>query len=212
MAGIRNVTSSALVQRIGWGTQRFVRSVWRRMSGYLGWAGMVTVFAGLAMFVAVWIWDSQERRLAEIQKQSRLQAVMHRQVPPPVIEQGDARSRLRDFENYLLQHEEIPTVVQDVLMRADAEGLRLIRGDYKAQSEPQGLFMRYRMTLPVKGDADAIHRFMLDVLKENRTLTLENVQFKRARSDSREIEARIQWVLLTRVPEGRPPVVAGEDR
>jgi len=56
------------------------------------------------------------------------------------------------------------------------------------------------MTLPVQGDAGAIRRFMLAALLAHKTLALESVQFKRDRAATAEVEARIQWVLLTRLP------------
>jgi hypothetical protein len=74
--------------------------------------------------------------------------------------------------------------------------------------------LRYRMTLPVKGDAQAIHQFMAAALKAHKTLALDAVQFKRERIESGEIEARIQWVLLTRLPEGaavRPATIASRE-
>jgi hypothetical protein len=50
------------------------------------------------------------------------------------------------------------------------------------------------------GDAQAIHQFMA-ALKAHKTLALDAVQFKWERIESSEIEARIQWVLLTRLSE-----------
>jgi hypothetical protein len=77
----------------------------------------------------------------------------------------------------------------------------LARGDYRAQPDLQGGFMRYRMSLPVKGDAPAVLKLMQAALQSHKTLALESVQFKRARIESADVEVRLQWVLLTRLPE-----------
>ena len=213
MAGVSRFSLLEWGHRLGWSLRQWIRKILRFTLGYLGYGGIVMAIAAAVMFAAVLGWDYQEKRLVRVQQQYQQYMRDGKKAPAPVVEKEDGRTRLKAFEDYLLPHEEIPTVVQDVLARAEAEGLRLMRGDYKAEREPQGLFMRYRMALPVKGNADAIHRFMLVALKENRTLVLENVQFKRTRIDSDEIEARIQWILLTQLPEMQPGVVAaGDDR
>ena len=83
---------------------------------------------------------------------------------------------------------------------AAANGLVLKRGTYRPQPEPQGGYLRYRMTLPVTGQATAIQQFIKAALKAQRSLSLESVQFKRERGESSVVEAHIQWSLLTRLP------------
>ena len=94
--------------------------------------------------------------------------------------------------------------MKNLISLATDSGLLLARGEYKAQAEMQGGFLRYGMTLPVKGDPQAIHTFILTALAQNRTLALEGIQFKREQIESPEIEARLQWVLLTRLPSDSP--------
>lgn len=74
------------------------------------------------------------------------------------------------------------------------------RGSYRPQVDVAGGFLRYRMTLPVKGSGPAIQRFMQTALRKQKTLALDSVQFKRARIGSSDIEARIEWLMLTRLP------------
>jgi hypothetical protein len=97
-------------------------------------------------------------------------------------------------------------VVQDLIDLAQEHRLSMPRGDYRLQPEPTGGYMRYRMTLPVKGDAQAVQRFMLNALKAHRTLALEAVQFKREQVASPIVEAHVQWALLTRWPQGQAPL------
>jgi hypothetical protein len=48
------------------------------------------------------------------------------------------------------------------------------------------------------------------VLASQRTLALESVQFKRQGIDSSEVEARIQWTLMTQLPyDGVPAATKG---
>lgn len=116
------------------------------------------------------------------------------------VEGSDSRAQLQAFENFLIPHEQIPDVVQSLMSLASSVHLVLVRGEYKQQSDVQGGFMRYQMSLPVKGEAQAIYRFISLALKKHQTLALNNVQFKRAGIESKEVEAQIQWVLFTHLP------------
>ena len=112
----------------------------------------------------------------------------------------DGRGRLRAFGKILLPHEDIPVLVQDILQLAERQGLSVQRGEYRPQVDAAGNFLRYGMSLPVKGDASAINRFILTALRTHQALILESVRFKRELIDSKEIEARVQWVALARLP------------
>ncbi|MCW5233106.1 hypothetical protein D8B34_06200 [Verminephrobacter eiseniae] len=112
----------------------------------------------------------------------------------------DAAGNLRRFERILLPHDEIPQLVQDLLQWAQDEGLSIERGDYQADADSEGGFMRYRMSLPVRGKSTAVHRLILKALSAQKNLTLESLQFKREQVSSEVIEARIQWLAMTQMP------------
>jgi hypothetical protein len=179
--------------RATWECTRLARIVSRRF-GLLGWFAMacmaVAVLAAVQGHRARSQLDSARRQLAELNSttvrpaQSRMQAPTH----------------LTAFEEILLAHDDIPATVQDILELAQAQHLSITRGDYRPQIDTKGSFMRYRMTLPVKGDAQAIHRFVLAALRAHRALAFESAQFKRERIESSDVEARIQWVVMTRLP------------
>lgn len=194
------------VGQVGWEARRYAGAYTRRF-GALGWG-----LLGCAV-VAVLAWSVQLDQMTEASSlqarlTDRLVAIGRFPMAAPQTGSGfaaggaDARLRLRDFENYLLPHEDIPAVVQDLLSLAEGEGLVMPRGEYRPQIDAVGGFMRYRMSLPVKGAASAIHRFMQAALRAHKTLALQSVQFKRERIDSPDLEARIQWEVLTRLPKG----------
>jgi len=175
-----------------WECARLARIVSRRF-GLLGWFAtacvVIAVVAAIQGHRARGQLDDANRQLAE------LNSIAVRQVES----RTPAPTRLTAFEDILLAHADIPATVQDILELAEAQQLSIARGDYRPQVDAKGGFMRYRMTLPVKGDAQAIHRFMLAALRAHRTLALESAQFKRERIESSDVEARIQWVVMTRL-------------
>jgi len=113
----------------------------------------------------------------------------------------NGRDRLHAFEKTLLPHEDIPVLVQEVLQQAESLGLSVERGEYRPQIDSAGNFLRYGMSLPMKGDAAAINRFIQIALRTHKALILESIRFKRELIGAKDIEARVQWVVLARLPE-----------
>ena len=116
-----------------------------------------------------------------------------------------SRQRVKLFDQQLLPHADIPTALQDLFNLAEDEQLVIARGDYRPQLDTQGGFLRYRMSLPVKGEARAVLRFLHKALRTQKALALESVQFKREHAGASEVEARLQLALLVQLP----PRVAG---
>ena len=189
------------VDQAGWEARRGARRFTRRY-GWLGWGLLVCVIVAV---LALLVGHQQMAAVRSLQARLTEQIAEHKRlsievVEPHRVEGSDGRVRLKAFEAYLLPHEDIPAVVQGLLRLAEDEKLSIQRGEYRAQIDTVGGFMRYRMILPVKGPAPAIHHFMQAAMRTQKTLALDSVQFKRERIELSEIEARIQWVVLTRLP------------
>ncbi len=179
-----------------WNTRRAARGFSRR-HGAAGWIVlaclMLILLAGAAQRYHTIQADASQARLA----QRAAGALTPAAASAPVGDgEAGARARLRAFEQHLLAQQEIPFAVQQLLDLARQEGLTVQRGEYQPQMDQAGRFMRYRMTWPVKGPAAAIQRFLQSALRQQKTLALQSIQFKRARIGVTDIEARIQWFML----------------
>ncbi|RYY65772.1 MAG: hypothetical protein EOO24_54680 [Comamonadaceae bacterium] len=106
------------------------------------------------------------------------------------------RSNLAKFEEVLLPHEDIPDALNELFELAAAEKLVLAKGEYRLQIDDSGRFVRYRMALPVRGNAAALQRFIEQALVDRPSLAFESVQLKRERIQSDRVEAQIQWTLI----------------
>lgn len=200
MAGMTWPSKSGAMQRLVWEWRRRAQLfVWR-----FGGLGVLTLACMLISGAALIIVQQQAKMLSQMR--SALPSVAHPQAVQPISDNAAENlsrrglTRLQAFDAYLLPHDEIPDALKNIFSLATDSNLLLARGEYKAQAEMQGGFLRYGMTLPVKGDPQAIHTFILTALVQNRTLALEGIQFKREQIESKEIEARIQWGLFTRSP------------
>jgi hypothetical protein len=196
----------ALAAHARWELSRGARGFTRRF-GSFGWA-LLGCAACAALALAVERSQAAQVRTLETRLAARMAdnaAAARTPIaanPQPASGDAGARARLKAFDEQLLPHGDIPVVVQDLLDLGEAEGLSMQRGSYRPQPDVSGGFLRYRMTLPVKGPGTAIQRFMKAALRKQKNLALDSVQFKRARIGSSDVEARIEWVMLSRLPPG----------
>ena len=191
--------ASRTVARMLWELRRGARACLRRF----GMLGLLLPLCAVAVAVSLSVASTQFR----LQASARNFAPVPSQVPnvgtPTRMEQG--RTRLQAFDDLLLAHDDIPDAVQEILDLAERQGLVIARGEYKPVLDSAGSFLRYRMTLPIKGESGAINRFVQAALLAEPALVLESIQFRRDRPDAQQIEARLQWALLTRLPQGGMP-------
>lgn len=198
---MERLTLAAPFIRARWEARRIARALLAR------WGVTVTfcVACGVCAVAALGAADHYQRtqatlalRLAERTAAAATVAAMPALAPAQAATHGQAgaRVRLRAFDDQLLAQADLPFAVQELLALGAAEGLTMQRGSYRRQDDVAGAFLRYRMTLPVKGPGPAIQRFIKAALRKQDNLALESVQFTRARIGASDIEARIQWVIL----------------
>lgn len=201
--GLLHGRFASYLTQAGWEVARYRRTFTRRF-GRWGWSMMLCGTIGIGAWVSLLSLENTSRLLQEpLANSNKVLSPALTQEPLGSSPLAEDRLRLLAFEDHLLDHDDIPVVVQDLLNLAEDQGLSMQRGDYRAYVDPVGGFLRYRMTLPIKGDATSIYRFMRLALQKQRNLALSSVQFKRERIDSSEIEANIHWVILTRLPAGK---------
>jgi len=180
---------------LGWEIRRAGRRFLRRQE----WLGLGVVLCGLTLVVA---W-SVERFQAAAARTERTRWIERADTSAstPDADLPSGRSRMQRFELQLLAHDELPSLVQDLLNLAEDMNVSAARGEYRPQVDARGGFLRYRISLRASGKAQEVHRFIETALRGHRALGLESVQFQRQRIDSEELEARIQWVVLARLPD-----------
>jgi hypothetical protein len=151
------------------------------------------VVATLALGSAVASWEEvrQWQHLAAQKKPQRTQETF--------VTSG-ATEGLFAFERLLLPHEDIPQAVGQVLRLAQERGVSIKQAEYRAVPDLQGGFLRYRIELPIHGASEAVYRYLFDALLAHPYLALEAVQFKREGSETKELDAKVRWVLLARLP------------
>lgn len=174
---------------------RFWTAAWEgtRAAGPVGLAAIVCLGIGVAVLVLA------EQRLVRLKALGPSDTVVlpAREGAAPAL---DDAARYALFQSYLYPADAVPDVLKDLMSVADESGIVLSAGEYRREAEPVGGYLRYRISLPVVGEPDAVINFMLGAVRQQKSLALESANFHRERRDSRRVEARIQFVLLTRLP------------
>jgi hypothetical protein len=191
------------ILRSVWAIRQYIVALTRSFGVWNGGL-LATLFLATGALIAL----DHQQKLEEMWKLRYATAQVSR--PPDKTNEAstpdDGRQRLIAFEHMLLPHQDIPLALQDLLRLAEDDGLVIQRAEYRAQVDIRGRFMRYRINLPVQGTAETVNRYIYTALLQQKNLALESVQLKRDALDSPDLEARIQWVLLTSLPPSRPGV------
>ncbi|MGB8337661.1 MAG: hypothetical protein WCD07_12475 [Burkholderiales bacterium] len=195
MVGLIKAWSSLFHLEQAWWNLKLVLRSFERRFGWVGWL----ILTSLLMAILAW---GVEHRQAKALIEAKGKLAQHRPAPVVVINpvQINSAEHIHAFDVFLLPHNEIPAAIEELLRLAGEQRLVALKGEYRPTIEPQGQFMRYRMLIPVKGEAQAIRHFMQAAMLAQKALALESIQFKRDRIDSTQIEAKINWVLITQLP------------
>lgn len=182
-----------MMRRIQWDARQTVAVVYRRF----GWPWLCAGVSVVLVFAMMPTLYSQTQRLIAMKHAHANSKELRLEIPIP---QSNLASDLVNFQRYLPEYEDVPQVLNDLIVLAGKNNLTLFRGEYQIQVDQRGNFLRNQMTLPVRGEAQAVERFILEALAQNKTLALEAVQFKREGGAVRDVEVKLQWVLLTLQP------------
>jgi hypothetical protein len=172
------------------------------LSGHFFW-----VILGL-FFFNILAWFFYQHQLIKYQELQVMTAELQKTHKKGVLQIEELNSKIDSkidddliaFEAYLLPSEEIPNTVKELLELSEALQLKVLKGEYRIQEDISGGFMRYRISYPIRGKASIVHRYIEMALFKHKTLALESVQFKRDQIETIEIEARMHWVIFTRLP------------
>lgn len=188
--------------RLRWQARQGARAAWRS----LGWTGvsLLLLAAACAAALALSAWQHADLERLRV-RQAQAPAMPRRAEPVALSDIAQDRVRLQAFLTGLPSHRDIPSAVQTLLTLADQHGVSLIKGDYQFQPDAVAGFARYRMALPLQGGSTQVRRFVSAALNAQPSLGIESLQLRREQAQTDQIEARLEWVLYTRLPESVGP-------
>lgn len=181
--------AATALTRLRWHAARLAREL--GLAGQLG-VGVMVVSAAAAWFVHEPL--HAERVWAEA---SAAQAERVRVERPAQAALG-AAEQLVSFEQGFVGDAEIPAALGRLLEVAARHRLRIDQAEFKLTSEAGQPVQRYAMALPVRGEYLAVRRFVLEAMREQAGLALEELSLRRADPRAQTLEAQLRFVLFVR--------------
>jgi len=104
--------------------------------------------------------------------------------------------KLQEFYRIFPAEKNSPLWLGKVFASASSRGLHLDQGEYDAKQDKVGKLVRFRMTLPVKGEYAQIRKFLTGLPAEVPVVALEQVQFERQKIGDPLLDAKLKLVLF----------------
>ncbi|HEY3300997.1 MAG TPA: type 4a pilus biogenesis protein PilO [Methylophilaceae bacterium] len=105
---------------------------------------------------------------------------------------------LSAFYQFLPTKNSINQTLYTLYQEATTYGIATERVEYRLVTHPSSTFLRYEITMPIKGDYQKIRLFINQLLNTFPTLALSEFSLKRNDAQSQEVEAHVKLTLFLR--------------
>ena len=170
----------------------------RRWNSRLGWPGAVGA-GGLAMCLALYFSAVQPARQRLDTARDSAVSLQLRIAQAGQTSNDSARpidEQLAAFYQVFPGEHETTDWIGMIADIAQRGGLGLQQAEYKVERDKSGKLIRFQMSLPLKGEYQAIRRFLSDLRAEIPIVSLEQVQFERQKVGDPLVDAKIRLVIF----------------
>lgn len=136
--------------------------------------------------------EESERRLAVLERSARRTAIERQNVQ---VSPADTRERLL---GRFPGEEQLNAELGRLLEIAATEGLQVASGDYRMTPGKDGVFDRYVVNLPLKGNYLKVRSYVTAVRREFPDLAVDDISLRRENIGSSEVEAQLRFILFGR--------------
>ena len=140
--------------------------------------------------------EEAEHRLASLERSTR-RALFERQSDRQSDHNSPEATRQRLLDRFPSE-DQLNSELGRLIELATQQGLQVPSGDYRLIPGKEGLFERYVLNLPVKGNYQTIRRFLTAVRSEFPEMSVEDITLRRENIGSAEVEAQFRFVLFGR--------------
>jgi len=162
----------------------------------LRWPGLLGVLLLLfaAAFYALGVQPTRAR--VAVLEAERAQLTARLRGRGPAAEPATQGTQLANFYGFFPAAAALPELLRTIQHAAEANGLRLEKGEYRLNHERGFPLARYLVTLPLRGGYGDVRGFVNAVLDTVPAAALEDLTLKREEIDDTEVEARVRFVLF----------------
>ncbi len=153
----------------------------------------LAIFAAAAVFLEAGVrpLEAQGERLDRSIQRSGAQL---RSADPNLIRTASPSAKLAAFYQFFRREEAITDWLAKLYALAEKTGVTLRTAEYQLVKGP-GKLDRYEIALPLSGDYAQIRAFLEKALLEVPVLSLDEIRFRRKRSDDLSVETDVRLAL-----------------
>jgi hypothetical protein len=187
MNPVRSRTAPPLGRRLAAAAAMLSGAVrgWRARLGREGAAAMLLALAAAGLVPLSILPSMKAIEAARQQLRTARPVVRMPAAPRP----GDA---LATLQVALDSERRFPDRLAALIQHAADQGLQINDGAYAVTREAHGRIVCYQVNLPLRGNYPQLRRFVDAVLRDERAVALQDVQFKRAKVGDPLLEAAIR--------------------
>ena len=156
---------------------------------WLAWVALLLVVIASWFLYEGWQLEKENRRL--LSTNDIVPAVAFRN-----SDRSGAESSVQDYYNVLPGEMDRFVLVKRLLLSAREKGLFPQRADYELEEESMTKVVRYRLSMPLRGNFSEIQAFLADVLNKNRSIAIDSINVKRESIEKPDVEVRVQFSIL----------------
>ncbi|MDR2506503.1 MAG: hypothetical protein LBD67_00670 [Candidatus Accumulibacter sp.] len=153
------------------------------------WTALILVVIASWFSYESWQLEKEDRRL--LSTSGIVPAVTFRNP-----DHSKAGNSVQDYYNVLPGEMDRFVLVKHLLLSAREKGLFPQRADYELEGESMTKVVRYRLSMPLRGNFPEIQAFLADVLNKNRSIAIDSINVKRESIESSAVEVRAQFSIL----------------
>lgn len=109
-----------------------------------------------------------------------------------------AAGQAETFHDMFPARDRAPELLDRVYRAARSQSLDLVDGSYQIVASPGGRLVAYQVNLPVAGTYAQVRRFVVQVLRDVPTASLDKLAFERESASSADLAAEVRFTLYMR--------------
>jgi Tfp pilus assembly protein PilO len=110
-------------------------------------------------------------------------------------------ARFNEFYQYFPSRQSTPDWLQKIYGAATNQAVQLTQGEYRLVPDKTGKLVGYQINLPLKGSYAQVRKFIVQVLNDVPTASLDELTFRREAIGNAEVEAKIRLTLYLRAEQ-----------
>jgi hypothetical protein len=177
---------------------RLILSETLQRLGRPGVIGVALLVSSLGLTVSTLLpsWQDLNRQRIKAAAAQEFKRTAAARAPAP---DDSPAAQLRAFYAMFPPHTNASESLSQMVAAARESKLQLSRGEYAIVTDRQTGLVRYRMTLPVRGEYTQIREFVAASLKAVPALALDEVIFERPSVSETQVQARVRLTLYLRL-------------